>query len=79
MARFNEISIHKLSYRIDEALKEGTRYGDSDCLGMICSDGSLLRKGDGFGPGRMFKRTSSSPTSDRHHRRISRSSAQTLP
>ncbi|MEB2124148.1 XVIPCD domain-containing protein [Xanthomonas campestris pv. campestris] len=29
MARSNEISTYKLSYRIDEALKEGARYGDA--------------------------------------------------
>ncbi|APP77101.1 hypothetical protein BJD12_19860 [Xanthomonas vesicatoria ATCC 35937] len=30
MARSNEISTYKLSYRIDEALKEGARYGDAN-------------------------------------------------
>ncbi|KUF21939.1 XVIPCD domain-containing protein [Xanthomonas phaseoli] len=29
MARSNELSTYKLSYRIDEALKEGARYGDA--------------------------------------------------
>ncbi|MDL5364162.1 hypothetical protein QSH18_00920 [Xanthomonas sp. NCPPB 2654] len=29
MARSTELSTHKLSYRIDEALKEGMRYGDA--------------------------------------------------
>lgn len=29
MARSNEISTYKLSYRIDEALKDGARYGDA--------------------------------------------------
>ncbi|ATS37036.1 MULTISPECIES: XVIPCD domain-containing protein [Xanthomonas] len=29
MARSNEISTYKLSYRIDEAIKEGARYGDA--------------------------------------------------
>ncbi|MGV8958873.1 MAG: hypothetical protein ACOH1V_00565 [Stenotrophomonas sp.] len=29
MARSNEISTYKLYYRIDEALKEGARYGDA--------------------------------------------------